>query len=100
LKGDTVKTKIEPLHDYVVVRPLRAKQTPGGIIIPETAEKKTECGEVLAVGDGKYLDGEFRETTLKVGQEVFFNKFAGGELELDGETLRWIHETDVVAVRR
>jgi chaperonin GroES len=95
-----VKTKIEPLHDYVVVRPLRAKQTPGGIIIPETAEKKTECGEVIAVGPGRWLDSQHVATIVKVGQEVFFNKFAGGELELDGETLRWIHETDVVAVRR
>ena len=86
---------VQPLADRVLVRPVAAEEkTVGGIIIPDTAKEKPLQGEVLAVGNGT----KDEQMVLKVGDRVLYGKYAGTELELDGEKLLIMRQSDVLAV--
>ncbi len=86
---------MKPVNDRVLVKPSKAeKKTKGGIIIPDTAKEKPSKGKIVAVGPGK--DGV--KVSLKVGQTVVYGKFAGQELDLDGETFLIMREDDVLLV--
>ena len=86
---------VKPLADRVLVRPVAAEEkTVGGIIIPDTAKEKPLQGEVLAVGNGT----KDEQMVLKVGDRVLYGKYAGTELELDGEKLLIMRQSDVLAV--
>jgi chaperonin GroES len=90
--------KITPLYDRVLVERIEdtASQTAGGIIIPDAAKEKTQIGKVLAVGQGKVLqDGKIMPLTVKVGEHVFFGKYAGNEA---GDNLLIIREDDVLGI--
>ena len=85
---------IKPLADRVVIRPAAAEEkTVGGIIIPDTAKEKPLKGEVMAVGNGT----KDEEMVLKVGDTVLYGKYAGTELELDGEKYLIMRQNDVLA---
>lgn len=73
--------KIKPLADRVLVLPIEAEQKVGGIIIPDTAKEKPQRGKVVAVGNGT----KDEDMILKVGDEVFYGKYAGTEIENEGE---------------
>lgn len=91
---------IKPLYDRVVVRRLEAeKTTRGGIIIPDnTAEKPTQ-GEVVATGEGSVTEsGELRPLVVKPGDRVLFGQYAGAEVEIDGEKLLVLKESDLLAI--
>jgi len=92
--------KIRPLHDRVVVRRTEEeRKSPGGIVIPDSATEKPIRGEVLAVGNGKILEGgETRPLDVKVGDTVLFGKYSGTEVKIDGEELLVMREEDVMAV--
>lgn len=93
--------KIRPLHDRVVVRRKEEeKTTAGGIVLPGSAKEKPNQGEVVAVGSGRVLDsGDVRAVDLKVGDTVVFGKYAGSDtIEIDGEELVILSETDIKAV--
>ena len=86
---------IKPLADRVLVKPAAAEQkTAGGIIIPDTAKEKPLQGEVLAVGQGT----KDEEMVLKAGDQVLYGKYAGTEVELDGEKYIIMRQSDVLAV--
>ena len=86
---------IKPLADRVLVKPAAAEEkTAGGIIIPETAKEKPLQGEVLAVGQGT----KDEEMVLKAGDQVLYGKYAGTEVELDGEKYIIMRQSDVLAV--
>ena len=86
---------IKPLADRVLVKPAAAEEkTAGGIIIPDTAKEKPLQGEVLAVGNGT----KDEEMTLKAGDRVLYGKYAGTEVELDGEKYMIMRQSDVLAV--
>lgn len=88
-------TNIKPLADRVLVRPVAAEEkTVGGIIIPDSAKEKPLKGEVLAVGNGT----KDEQMVLKVGDEVLYGKYAGTEIEIDGEKLLIMRQSDVLAV--
>ena len=88
-------SKIQPLADRVLVRPAAAEEkTVGGIIIPDSAKEKPLRGEVLAVGNGT----KDEEMVLKAGDQVLYGKYAGTELELDGEKFLIMRQSDVLAV--
>lgn len=88
-------TNIKPLADRVLVRPVAAEEkTVGGIIIPDSAKEKPLKGEVLAVGNGT----KDEQMVLKAGDEVLYGKYAGTELEIDGEKLLIMRQSDVLAV--
>ena len=93
-------TKIQPLSDRVVVRPLEeAEQMRGGLYIPDTAKEKPQQGEVIAVGPGRVSDqGERLAPDLKAGDKVLYGKYSGTEVSVDGEQLLILRESDVLAV--
>ena len=93
------KINLRPLDDRVVVKPLDAEEvTAGGIVLPDAAKEKPQRGKVLAVGIGKLLDSGSRgELSVAVGDEVIFGKYGGSEVEVDGEELKILRESDILA---
>lgn len=86
---------IKPLSDRVLIAPAAAEEkTVGGIIIPDTAKEKPLKGKVVAVGNGT----KDEEMVLKVGDTVLYGKYAGTELEVEGEKYLIMRQSDVLAV--
>jgi chaperonin GroES len=93
------KTAIKPLGDRVVVKRLEEEQvTRGGIVLPDSAKEKPQKGKVIAVGAGRYEDGERIPMDVKEGDIVVFAKYGGTEIELDGEEYIILSERDLLAV--
>lgn len=92
--------KIKPLDDRVLVKQSEAEEvTAGGIVLPDSAQEKPQRGKVVATGPGKLLDsGERGKLCVKKGDEVFYGKYAGNEVEIDKETYVILRETDILAV--
>jgi chaperonin GroES len=96
------KLKIRPLDDRVVVQPSEAEEkTAGGIVLPDTAREKPLHGKVLAAGPGKLIEktGNRGKMSVKVGDTVIYGKYTGTEIELDGEKLVILRESDVLAIQ-
>ena len=91
---------VKPLDDRVLVKQSEAEEkTAGGIVLPDTAKEKPQRGTVVAVGAGKLLDsGSRSKMTLKKGDEVFYGKYSGTEIKIDGDEYVILKETDVLAV--
>ncbi|MBD5178628.1 MAG: co-chaperone GroES [Muribaculaceae bacterium] len=86
---------LKPLADRVVIKPTAAEEvTVAGIIIPDSAKEKPLKGEVLAVGTGT----KDEEMVLKAGDNVLFGKYAGTEVEIEGEKLLIMRQSDVLAI--
>lgn len=92
--------RIEPLGDKVVIKRMEADETTaGGIVLPESAREKPKQGRVLSVGNGKLLDnGSRSKLQLGEGDRVLFTSYAGTEIEIDGDKLLIMSESDVLAV--
>ena len=92
--------KFKPLLDRIVVKRIdELNRTAGGIIIPDTAKEKPSQGIVVAVGPGGVNeDGKMTVMTLKEGDKVLFGKWSGTEVEIDGEDLLIMRESDVLGV--
>lgn len=87
--------KIQPLADRVLVRPVAAEEkTIGGIIIPDSAKEKPLRGEVIAVGNGTKDEA----MVLNSGDQVLYGKYAGTELEYEGEKFLIMRQSDVLAI--
>ena len=87
--------KINPLADRVLVKPAPAEEkTIGGIIIPDTAKEKPLQGTVLAVGNGT----KDEEMVLKANDTVLYGKYAGTEIEFEGEKYLIMRQSDILAV--
>lgn len=93
-------TKIRPLSDRVVVQPREVEtKTAGGILIPETADKdKPIQGTVIAIGNGKYVEGKLQPLQVKVGDRVLFGKYAGTTIKLDDGEYLVMREEDIMGV--
>ena len=90
--------KLKPLGDRIVVRQIAAEEvTASGIVLPDTAQEKPQRGEVLAVGDGRYEDGERVPLDVQIGDEVIYSKYGGTEVTIDDEDLIILRESDVLA---
>lgn len=86
---------IKPLADRVLVKPTAAEEvTASGIIIPDTAKEKPMRGVVVAVGAGTKED----EMVLKAGDEVLYGKYAGTELDVDGDKMLIMRQNEVMAI--
>jgi chaperonin GroES len=86
---------IKPLADRVLIKPAAAEEkTVSGIIIPDSAKEKPLKGEVLATGKGT----KDEEMVLKAGDNVLYGKYAGTEIEIDGEKLLIMRQSDVLAI--
>jgi chaperonin GroES len=94
-----VSVSIKPLEDRIVVKPLDAEQTTAsGLVIPDTAKEKPQEGEVLAVGPGRYEDGNRVPVDVHVGDKVVYSKYGGTEVKFDGEEYLILSARDVLAV--
>ena len=93
-------TKITPLGDRVLVRPIEQDtETESGIILPETAKEKPQEGEILSVGEGRRDDsGKRIALDVSVGQRVIFAKYAGTEIKVDGDKLLIMKESDLLGI--
>lgn len=90
---------LRPLDDRVVVKPAESEEkTAGGIVLPDKAKEKQQRGKVLAVGPGKLLDsGERAGLSVAIGDEVLFGKYSGSEVKVDGDELKIMRESDILA---
>ena len=86
---------IKPLSDRVLIEPAKAEEkTAGGIIIPDSTKEKPLKGTVKAVGNGT----KDEEMVVKIGDEVLYGKYAGTEIEVDGEKFLMMKQSDILAI--
>jgi chaperonin GroES len=89
------KINVTPLHDRVIVKAAAAEEkTAGGIIIPDTAKEKPQRGVIVAAGKGKIDE----PMTVKVGDTVLYGKYAGTEVQIEGQDLLIMRESDLLAI--
>ncbi|NJK59506.1 MAG: co-chaperone GroES [Oscillatoriales cyanobacterium SM2_1_8] len=91
---------LKPLGDRILVKITEAEEkTAGGIFLPDTAKEKPQVGEVMAVGRGKLNeDGTLQPLDVKVGDRVFYSKYAGTEIKVGGVDHVLVTERDILAV--
>lgn len=91
---------IQPLHDRVLVR--RAEEdekSAGGIILTDSAKEKPMQGKIIAKGKGKILnDGSRQPLDVNVNDKVYFGKYSGNEIKINGEELLIMREEDILAI--
>jgi chaperonin GroES len=92
---------LKPLGARVLVKPSKAEEkTAGGILLPDTAQKKPQEGKVLAVGSGKLLDsGKRVPLPVKVGDTLVYSKWSGTEVRVNDEELVILEEDAILAVK-
>lgn len=91
---------IRPLYDRVLVQRIENDSTTAaGLIIPDTAQEKTQYGTVVSTGEGKLTnDGECRPLTVRNGDKVLFGKYAGTEIKLDGKDYLILREDELLGI--
>ncbi|XP_058761323.1 20 kDa chaperonin, chloroplastic-like [Vicia villosa] len=92
-------TAIKPLGDRVLVKVKEAEEkTEGGILLPSTAQSKPQGGEVVAVGEGKTLGKNQVDISVKPGAQVVYSKYAGTEVDFNGEKHLIVKDDDIVGI--
>ena len=90
---------LQPLEDRIVVKPSEGEEmTASGLVIPDTAKEKPQEGEVLAVGPGRFEDGQRVPLDVKVGDKVIYSKYGGTEVKLAGDEVLILSARDVLAI--
>lgn len=92
---------LKPLGDRVLVEIIEEaeQKTAGGLFVPDTAKEKSQRGKVVAVGNGKLLDSGTRVALdVKEGDTVYFAKYGGTEVSLDGKNYSILNERDILAI--
>ncbi|MEI8057854.1 MAG: co-chaperone GroES [Actinomycetes bacterium] len=90
---------IKPLEDRILVKTLEAEQTTAsGLVIPDTAKEKPQEGEVLAVGPGRFEDGQRLPLDIHIGDKVIYSKYGGTEIKYDGQEYLILSARDILAV--
>ena len=94
------KQNIQPLFDYVLIKPLKQDEvTASGILLPDTVKEKPQMGEVMAVGTGFGSDdGRENKMIVKIGQKVVYKKWGGNEIKVGHEEWLLIEQKDVMAI--
>ena len=92
--------KLKPLADRVIVKQSEAEEkTASGILLPDTAKEKPTKGKVVSVGPGKLDDnGKRHEIGLRAGDTIYYGKYSGTDVEVDGEKFVILRESDVLGV--
>jgi len=89
---------LKPLGDRVLVKAVDLEEvTASGLVLPDTAKEKPQRGKVLAVGEGRYIDGARVPLDLAEGDEVIYSKYGGTEVKVEGEDLLILSEHDILA---
>ena len=90
---------LQPLEDRVVVKPTEEEEmTASGLVILDTAKERPQEGEVVAVGPGRFEDGNRIPMDVKVGDKVIYSKYGGTEVKIEGEEYLILSARDVLAV--
>jgi chaperonin GroES len=90
---------LKPLEDRIVVKPSEEEETTvSGIVIPDTAKEKPVEGEVVAVGPGRFEDGNRVPLDVKVGDKVIYSKYGGTEVKVKGDEYLILSARDVLAI--
>lgn len=102
-QANSTVEKITPLGDRVLIRPFEESEleskTDSGIILPETVKKdKPEQGEVVAVGEGRYENGELVKPRVEKGDKVIFSKFGYDEVAVESEEYYLLKEDNILAI--
>ena len=92
--------KLKPLGDRILVKPApKEEKTSSGLFISSGAQEKPQQGEVIAVGAGKYNDkGERIALDIKPGDQVYYGKFGGNEVKIEGEDYLLLRADDIYAI--
>jgi chaperonin GroES len=91
--------QLEPLEDRIVVKPGEEEETTvSGIVIPDTAKEKPQEGEVVAVGPGRFEEGNRVPMDVKAGDRVHYSKYGGTEFKVEGEEYLVLSARDVLAI--
>ena len=89
---------LKPLGDRVIVKAVEQEQvTASGLVLPDTAAEKPQRGIVLAVGEGRWVDGERLPLEVSDGDEVIYSKYGGTEVKLEGDDVLILSEHDILA---
>lgn len=90
---------LKPLGDRVIVEVLEEEAvTASGIVLPDTAKEKPQRGRVLAIGEGRWEDGQRLPLDVSVGDEIIYSKYGGTDITVDGNEYLILRETDILAV--
>lgn len=93
---------LKPIGDHVLVQPLNKEEvTKSGIVLPDSAQEKPQEGTVLAVGSGKYIDGQlvsFKDLGIEVGQVVMFTKYGPTEIKIDDKDYYILSSGDILGI--
>jgi len=94
------KITLKPLEDRIILKPdIAETKTQSGIYLPEAAQEKPMTGKVTAVGPGKITDaGERASLQVKKGDTVIYGKYAGTEVDIDGQALMILRESELLGV--
>jgi chaperonin GroES len=93
------KFSLQPLEDRVVVKPSEEEETTAsGIVIPDTAKERPQEGEVIAMGPGRFEEGNRIPMDVKVGDKIIYSKYGGTEVKVEGEDYLILSARDVLAV--
>ena len=93
------KFSLQPLEDRVVVKPSEEEETTAsGLVIPDTAKERPQEGEVIAVGPGRFEEGNRIPMDVSVGDKVIYSKYGGTEVKIEGEDYLILSARDVLAV--
>ncbi len=91
--------KLRPLFDKVVLKSCETEETTkSGLILAGNAKEKPMMADVIAVGPGGIVDGKEIEMTVKAGDKVFYSKYAGNEIKLDGVEYIIVRQSDILAI--
>ncbi|MBP3540371.1 MAG: co-chaperone GroES [Clostridia bacterium] len=89
---------VKPLGDRVVIKDIEMEETTkSGILLTGTAKEKPQMAEVLAVGPGGNVDGKDIVMNIKVGDKVIYSKYAGTDVKIDGQELKIVRQSDILA---
>jgi chaperonin GroES len=102
MRRTVMTTKLQPLADRLVVKPIQKDEmTKSGIFIPDTAKEKPQEGEVIAIGPGKMTDdGKRIPMELKVGDRVIYSKYGGSEIKIDDVEMIILRESDILGIKK
>jgi chaperonin GroES len=90
---------LKPLGDRVVIEPIEKEETTAsGIVLPDSAKEKPQEGKVVAVGSGRFENGERVALEVKEGDRIIFSKYAGTEVQVKEKELLIMRESDILAI--
>ncbi|MDD5353274.1 MAG: co-chaperone GroES [Candidatus Omnitrophica bacterium] len=91
--------KLVPLFDRIVVKPdVMPDRTKAGLYIPQIAKEQPTTGEIIAVGEGKTENGALIKPKVSVGNRIYFMKYGGSEINVEGEEYLIMKEGDILAI--